>query len=172
MVKEKSVMDSSSPFLTRKISASTSRFSLNPYNLPDFPSNHDNVEFFVIKSFSENNVPRSLKYGVWASTPHGNRKLIGILLDYSLGFLGVTIPVPFVLRFGFRPSWTVPRFGHQINHRSAVSMVSSGSVCCPAFDGWCSRPGFTSYHFIELLLEVNSSAQFCGVAQNGGIYGF
>lgn len=31
--------------------------------------------FFVIKSFSEDNIHKSIKYGVWASTPSGNKKL-------------------------------------------------------------------------------------------------
>ncbi|KAL4590101.1 hypothetical protein LXL04_003020 [Taraxacum kok-saghyz] len=45
------------------------------YNRPDFVTNYENAKFFVIKSFSEDNVHKSIKYGVWASTPLGNRKL-------------------------------------------------------------------------------------------------
>ncbi|CAN0901334.1 YTH domain-containing protein ECT3 [Linum grandiflorum] len=45
------------------------------YNRPDFPTHYDNAKFFIIKSFSEDNVHKSVKYGVWASTPHGNKKL-------------------------------------------------------------------------------------------------
>lgn len=37
--------------------------------------------FFVIKSYEEDDVHKSLKYGVWASTNNGNRKLdaVGLL---------------------------------------------------------------------------------------------
>lgn len=35
----------------------------------------DDAKFFVIKSYSEDNIHKSIKYGVWASTPHGNQKL-------------------------------------------------------------------------------------------------
>ncbi|CAL1408598.1 unnamed protein product [Linum trigynum] len=45
------------------------------YNRPDFATDYDNAKFFIIKSFSEDNVHKSIKYGVWASTPHGNKKL-------------------------------------------------------------------------------------------------
>ncbi|KAI3701749.1 hypothetical protein L6452_27064 [Arctium lappa] len=48
---------------------------LDQYNLPDFVTTYEKAKFFVIKSFSEDNVHRSIKYGVWASTPLGNRKL-------------------------------------------------------------------------------------------------
>ncbi|KAI7730113.1 hypothetical protein M8C21_029370 [Ambrosia artemisiifolia] len=45
------------------------------YNKPDFVTTYEKAKFFVIKSFSEDNVHRSIKYGVWSSTPLGNRKL-------------------------------------------------------------------------------------------------
>ncbi|KAI3709019.1 hypothetical protein L2E82_38717 [Cichorium intybus] len=45
------------------------------FNRDDFFTVYENAKFFVIKSFSEDNVHRSIKYGVWASTPLGNRKL-------------------------------------------------------------------------------------------------
>uniref|UniRef100_A0A7N0RFX2 YTH domain-containing family protein n=1 Tax=Kalanchoe fedtschenkoi TaxID=63787 RepID=A0A7N0RFX2_KALFE len=45
------------------------------YNQPDFVSEYDAAKFFIIKSYSEDNVHKSIKYGVWASTPNGNRKL-------------------------------------------------------------------------------------------------
>ncbi|CAL1414087.1 unnamed protein product [Linum trigynum] len=45
------------------------------YNRPDFATDYDTAKFFIIKSFSEDNVHKSIKYGVWASTPHGNKKL-------------------------------------------------------------------------------------------------
>lgn len=53
----------------------TSRLDIELYNRPDFVTTYDNAKFFVIKSFSEDNVHKSIKYGVWASTPLGNRKL-------------------------------------------------------------------------------------------------
>ncbi|PWA82539.1 YTH domain-containing protein [Artemisia annua] len=52
-----------------------SKLDIELYNRPDFETTYDNAKFFVIKSFSEDNVHKSIKYGVWASTPLGNRKL-------------------------------------------------------------------------------------------------
>ncbi|XP_022714645.1 uncharacterized protein LOC111274341 isoform X2 [Durio zibethinus] len=45
------------------------------YNRPDFATDYKDAKFFVIKSYSEDNVHKSIKYGVWASTPNGNKKL-------------------------------------------------------------------------------------------------
>ncbi|XP_065874464.1 YTH domain-containing protein ECT3-like [Euphorbia lathyris] len=45
------------------------------YNCLDFVTDHKEAKFYVIKSYSEDNVHKSIKYGVWASTPNGNKKL-------------------------------------------------------------------------------------------------
>ncbi|KAF9668412.1 hypothetical protein SADUNF_Sadunf14G0000800 [Salix dunnii] len=45
------------------------------YNQSDFVTEYKDAKFFIIKSYSEDNVHKSIKYGVWASTPNGNRKL-------------------------------------------------------------------------------------------------
>ncbi|XVE85333.1 hypothetical protein DITRI_Ditri17bG0083300 [Diplodiscus trichospermus] len=45
------------------------------YNRQNFVTNYEGAKFFVIKSYSEDNVHKSIKYGVWASTPIGNKKL-------------------------------------------------------------------------------------------------
>ncbi|XVF86265.1 hypothetical protein PTKIN_Ptkin18bG0026700 [Pterospermum kingtungense] len=45
------------------------------YNKPDFATDYKDAKFFIIKSYSEDNVHKSIKYGVWASTPNGNKKL-------------------------------------------------------------------------------------------------
>ena len=45
------------------------------YNRTDFVTEYTNARFFIIKSYSEDNVHKSIKYGVWASTTNGNKKL-------------------------------------------------------------------------------------------------
>ncbi|XP_027931754.1 YTH domain-containing protein ECT4-like isoform X5 [Vigna unguiculata] len=45
------------------------------YNKEDFSLDYENAKFFVIKSYSEDDVHKSIKYNVWSSTPHGNKKL-------------------------------------------------------------------------------------------------
>ena len=45
------------------------------YNCPDFATEYKDAIFFVIKSYTEDHVHRSIKYNVWASTASGNRKL-------------------------------------------------------------------------------------------------
>nr|XP_010314721.1 uncharacterized protein LOC101245931 isoform X1 [Solanum lycopersicum] len=45
------------------------------YNRGDFLMDFVNAKFFVIKSYSEDDVHKSIKYNVWSSTPNGNKKL-------------------------------------------------------------------------------------------------
>ncbi|XP_051132069.1 YTH domain-containing protein ECT4-like [Andrographis paniculata] len=51
------------------------------YNRPDFPETYADAKFFIIKSYSEDDVHKSIKYNVWASTPNGNKKLDLAYLD-------------------------------------------------------------------------------------------
>lgn len=52
-----------------------SRVRRERYNCPDFQTVYDNAKFFIIKSYSEDDVHKSIKYDVWSSTPSGNKKL-------------------------------------------------------------------------------------------------
>ncbi|XP_057501250.1 YTH domain-containing protein ECT4-like isoform X3 [Actinidia eriantha] len=45
------------------------------YNREDLLDTYSDAKFFIIKSYSEDDVHKSIKYGVWASTPTGNKKL-------------------------------------------------------------------------------------------------
>ncbi|KAF8395980.1 hypothetical protein HHK36_017591 [Tetracentron sinense] len=45
------------------------------YNQADFPENYSEAKLFIIKSYSEDDIHKSIKYSVWASTPNGNKKL-------------------------------------------------------------------------------------------------
>ncbi|XP_074575654.1 uncharacterized protein LOC141832075 isoform X2 [Curcuma longa] len=45
------------------------------YNSPDFITKYEQALFFVIKSYSEDDVHKSIKYNVWSSTPNGNKRL-------------------------------------------------------------------------------------------------
>ncbi|KAL9251908.1 YTH domain-containing protein [Drosera capensis] len=45
------------------------------YSRPDFTETYADAKFFIIKSYSEDDVHKSIKYSVWSSTPNGNKKL-------------------------------------------------------------------------------------------------
>ncbi|KAH6829810.1 evolutionarily conserved C-terminal region 2 [Perilla frutescens var. hirtella] len=45
------------------------------YNRSEFPETYPDAKFFIIKSYSEDDVHKSIKYNIWASTPNGNKKL-------------------------------------------------------------------------------------------------
>lgn len=45
------------------------------YNLLDFPIKYEHALFFIIKSYSEDDIHKSIKYNVWTSTSNGNKKL-------------------------------------------------------------------------------------------------
>lgn len=47
----------------------------NQYNPKDFDLNPKSARFFVIKSYSEDDIHRSIKYNIWCSTEHGNKRL-------------------------------------------------------------------------------------------------
>lgn len=50
---------------------------MNPsaYNPKEFNTSPKAARFFVIKSYSEDDIHRSIKYNIWCSTEHGNRRL-------------------------------------------------------------------------------------------------
>ncbi|KAK4853876.1 hypothetical protein QYF36_015875 [Acer negundo] len=74
-MKGKSSTDQSCSFGNSKSISSCSGINLELFNRLDFATDYENANFFIIKSFSEDNVHKSIKYNVWASTPHGNKKL-------------------------------------------------------------------------------------------------
>ncbi|KAL1806773.1 hypothetical protein ACET3Z_029841 [Daucus carota] len=45
------------------------------YNKEDFSVDYVNAKFYTIKSYSEDDVHKSIKYNLWSSTLNGNRKL-------------------------------------------------------------------------------------------------
>lgn len=47
----------------------------NNYNPSELDARIEGARFFVIKSYSEDDVHRSIKYSIWCSTEHGNKKL-------------------------------------------------------------------------------------------------
>ncbi|KAA8536586.1 hypothetical protein F0562_029064 [Nyssa sinensis] len=51
------------------------------YNLEDFQTEYNNAKFYVIKSYSEDDVHKCIKYDVWSSTPNGNKKLDAAFYD-------------------------------------------------------------------------------------------
>lgn len=50
-------------------------YDRDQHNRADFQENYTDAKFFVIKSYSEDDVHKSIKYNVWASTQNGNKKL-------------------------------------------------------------------------------------------------
>ncbi|KAH0934158.1 hypothetical protein HID58_011275, partial [Brassica napus] len=64
--------------LTDTISTSNEPSSSSQHEEPnnhDFVTDYNDAKLFIIKSYSEDNVHKSIKYKVWASTANGNKKL-------------------------------------------------------------------------------------------------
>jgi len=59
----------------------TSLIRTDQYNLPDFSTKYEHAFFSVIKSYSEDDIHKSIKYNVWASTPNGNKRLDNVYQD-------------------------------------------------------------------------------------------
>ncbi|BFZ21597.1 hypothetical protein BsWGS_24636 [Bradybaena similaris] len=49
--------------------------SSNLYNPKEFTLNQKSARYFIIKSYSEDDIHRSIKYDIWCSTEHGNKRL-------------------------------------------------------------------------------------------------
>lgn len=49
--------------------------SEHSYNPKDFNFNQKGCRYFIIKSYSEDDIHRSIKYNIWCSTEHGNKRL-------------------------------------------------------------------------------------------------
>ena len=49
--------------------------SANQYNPKEFNMNPKSARYFIIKSYSEDDIHRSIKYSIWCSTEHGNKRL-------------------------------------------------------------------------------------------------
>ena len=49
--------------------------SENQFNPKELTVNTSNARYFIIKSYSEDDIHRSIKYGIWCSTEHGNKRL-------------------------------------------------------------------------------------------------
>ncbi|RRT44281.1 hypothetical protein B296_00055817 [Ensete ventricosum] len=110
------------------------------YNRDDFPDKYSDAKFFVIKSYSEDDIHKSIKYNVWTSTPNGNKKLDGGYQEAQAKDGGC----PVFLFF-------------------SVSMVACiGNLSCFAFYKRRSLPS------LVLKLQVNASGQFVGVAEMVG----
>ncbi|XP_016309459.1 YTH domain-containing family protein 3-like isoform X1 [Sinocyclocheilus anshuiensis] len=57
--------------------------ALNDYSPKDFDWNLKNGRVFIIKSYSEDDIHRSIKYSIWCSTEHGNKRLDGAYRSLS-----------------------------------------------------------------------------------------
>ena len=73
--KSQVMADGTSAIDNNKPNTTTAKVHDESYNRLDFLTEYNEAKFFIIKSYSEDNVHKSIKYGVWASTPNGNRKL-------------------------------------------------------------------------------------------------
>ena len=76
------------------------------YNKPDFITNYENAKFFVIKSYSEDDIHKSIKYNVWASTPVGNKRLDSAYQEALTKCGGDTNKYPVFLFFSVSPCKT------------------------------------------------------------------
>ncbi|KAI9123001.1 hypothetical protein K1719_005890 [Acacia pycnantha] len=74
------------------------------YNKDDFPLEYEIAKFFVIKSYSEDDVHKSIKYNVWSSTPHGNKKLQSVYEDAKRTAAGRSGGCPIFLFFSVNAS--------------------------------------------------------------------
>ncbi|KAG8368852.1 hypothetical protein BUALT_Bualt15G0089800 [Buddleja alternifolia] len=73
----------------------------NKYNLKEFQLEYDNAKFYVIKSYSEDDVHKCIKYDVWSSTPNGNKKLDASFREADAKTTETSVKCPVFLFFSF-----------------------------------------------------------------------
>ncbi|KAF9595111.1 hypothetical protein IFM89_037045 [Coptis chinensis] len=74
------------------------------YNKEDFAVSYSEGKFFVIKSYSEDDVHKSIKYNVWSSTPNGNKRLDSAYADAQRVAAGYPRGCPVFLFFSVNAS--------------------------------------------------------------------
>lgn len=74
------------------------------YNSADFPTEYDAAKFYVIKSYSEDDVHKSIKYNVWSSTANGNKKLDAAFHDAEVKANETGVKCPIFLFFSVNGS--------------------------------------------------------------------
>ncbi|XP_020588658.1 YTH domain-containing family protein 2-like [Phalaenopsis equestris] len=78
--------------------------SADQFNRDDFPVDYEAAKFFVIKSYSEDDVHKSIKYNVWSSTPSGNKRLDNAFEEAHKLSLGRAQKCPIFLFFSVNAS--------------------------------------------------------------------
>ncbi len=73
-------------------------------NPPTFNTCPPRARFFVIKSFSEDDIHRSIKYAIWCSTEVGNKKLNAAYAEAAAAATAASGPMPIYLFFSVNGS--------------------------------------------------------------------
>ncbi|CAK7345839.1 unnamed protein product [Dovyalis caffra] len=194
-LKGKNTTDQLSSSGNGKSNSDSSGIRLDLYNQPDFVTEYENAKFFIIKSFSEDNVHKSIKYSVWASTPHGNKNLMLLIVKQRRKKETVQSISCFrgnVTAGNLVASWTGCLWiGKSIHfHGASLSAVFMSSFSRLGYEpsavsyrgsikGINSKIGDQDFeaelehhnHFNEQPVSatyVNASGQFCGVAEMVG----
>ncbi|CAI0439494.1 unnamed protein product [Linum tenue] len=63
------------------LNSAASLLRSDQYNAADFETVYESAKFYIIKSYSEDDIHKSIKYNVWSSTPNGNKKLDAAFRD-------------------------------------------------------------------------------------------
>ncbi|KAI3445584.1 hypothetical protein Pfo_002249 [Paulownia fortunei] len=84
-----------SPKLAAEVERPGLAIETDKYNLQEFEIEYDSAKFYVIKSYSEDDVHKCIKYDVWSSTPNGNKKLDAAFreADAKTSETGIKCPV-------------------------------------------------------------------------------
>ena len=87
---------------------------IDEYNRVDFPTSYDHARFFVIKSYSEDDVHKSIKYRVWSSTPNGNKRLDGAYHDVRdfLAFVNILSYISQFINFSQKDPYCMSNIIH------------------------------------------------------------
>lgn len=133
---------------------------IDEYNRADFPTSYDHARFFVIKSYSEDDVHKSIKYRVWSSTPNGNKRLDGAYHDAQHRAVGSPGSCPVFLFFSVNASGQfcgVAEMIGPVDFKSTVDFwqLDKWSGCFPV--KWHIIKDVSNSNLRHIILENNEN---------------
>jgi hypothetical protein len=116
------------------------------FNPDTFDTDPPFARFFVIKSYSEDDVHKSIKYNIWASTDTGNKRL-------DTAYRESVDKGPIYLFFSVNMRFCI--FSFPVT--DSLSLISSLNICF--------NESFSLFFSLFYFVLFIHSGQFCGMAQ-------
>lgn len=130
------------------------------YNSSNFVIKYAQAKYFIIKSYTEDNVYRSIENSVWASTPNGNKKLDEAYQDAQCRATGKSSRCPVFLFFsvnGSRQFCGVAEMTGPLDYTRTMAFWEQHKWSGSFPVKWHIIKNVPNSHFRKIILENNES---------------